>query len=547
MAIIHQLDKRSGITYVYESTSYWDKEKRQSRSHRTLIGRYDPATGETVLTDGRGRRRGESVAREEEAVARRGPVPCEATERRFYGATYLLDQIGEVTGLAADLKACFPKTYRQVMSVAYYLVTEDDAPMSRFKRWGRLHRHPYGKDMPSQRISELFQSITEDDKARFFRLQGKRRAGQEFWAYDITSISSYSETLRQVRYGKNKEGDRLPQINLALLFGEDSGLPFYYRKLSGNIPDVKTVGELVRELDALGYEKARLVMDRGFYSAGNVNGLYKGHYKFLMSAPTTLACAKDFIREVGGCKDDYGHYSSEYGLYVFSKTISWDYEQRRPYKGDTIREGRRMYLHLYFNPEKRLNDALAFNRRMDRLKEEILSGKRVAEHEKDYGRYFIVKETPVRGITVTCRQEAMDEARERYGFFVLISNEVKDPIAALRLYRARDVVEKAFGNLKDRLSLRRTLTSSESALEGKLFVEFVALVYLSYIKKRMEDAGLFSSYTMRELLDELDTIECFQAPGCALVPGEVLKKQEELYRKLGVTPLLADPSGSIQA
>ena len=26
MSIVHQLDKRSGITYVYESTSYWDKD-----------------------------------------------------------------------------------------------------------------------------------------------------------------------------------------------------------------------------------------------------------------------------------------------------------------------------------------------------------------------------------------------------------------------------------------------------------------------------------------------------------------------------------------
>jgi hypothetical protein len=25
--IIHQTDKRSGITYAYESVSYWDKEK----------------------------------------------------------------------------------------------------------------------------------------------------------------------------------------------------------------------------------------------------------------------------------------------------------------------------------------------------------------------------------------------------------------------------------------------------------------------------------------------------------------------------------------
>ena len=32
MAIVKQYDKRSGKTYVYESTSYWDKEKQQPRS-----------------------------------------------------------------------------------------------------------------------------------------------------------------------------------------------------------------------------------------------------------------------------------------------------------------------------------------------------------------------------------------------------------------------------------------------------------------------------------------------------------------------------------
>lgn len=53
MSIVYNKDKRSGITYAYESMSYWDKEKKQSRSKRTLIGRVDPETGEIVQTDGR--------------------------------------------------------------------------------------------------------------------------------------------------------------------------------------------------------------------------------------------------------------------------------------------------------------------------------------------------------------------------------------------------------------------------------------------------------------------------------------------------------------
>ena len=53
MAIIKQFDKRSGITYVYDSKSYYDKEKKCSRAKRTLIGKLDPETGEIIPTDGR--------------------------------------------------------------------------------------------------------------------------------------------------------------------------------------------------------------------------------------------------------------------------------------------------------------------------------------------------------------------------------------------------------------------------------------------------------------------------------------------------------------
>ena len=60
-------------------------------------------------------------------------------------------------------------------------------------------------------------------------------------------------------------------------------------------------------------------------------------------------------------------------------------------------------------------------------------------------------------------------------------------------------------------------------------------------KKKMEETGLFSKYTMHELLDELDVIECFTEPGKAPIQGEVLKKQEQIYRDLGVMPLLATP------
>ncbi len=66
MAIIKKYNKANKTTYVYDSVSYWDKEKQQPRSKRKLIGKIDPATGEIVPTAGRGKRTKTSVTGTEE-------------------------------------------------------------------------------------------------------------------------------------------------------------------------------------------------------------------------------------------------------------------------------------------------------------------------------------------------------------------------------------------------------------------------------------------------------------------------------------------------
>lgn len=50
MGIIYQTNKQTGITYAYENNAYWDKEKKQSRARRKLIGKVDPNTGEITPT-----------------------------------------------------------------------------------------------------------------------------------------------------------------------------------------------------------------------------------------------------------------------------------------------------------------------------------------------------------------------------------------------------------------------------------------------------------------------------------------------------------------
>lgn len=102
--------------------------------------------------------------------------------------------------------------------------------------------------------------------------------------------------------------------------------------------------------------------------------------------------------------------------------MDWNYSETKKRSGETIKDTRRIYLHLYYNNQKATDDKTAFNKMLDGLEEELLSGN--PEHEK---------------------------------------------------------------------------------------------------------AVLFKSYTMQELLDDLDIIECYEQPGHRRRIGEMTKKQMNLF------------------
>lgn len=528
-SIIKQYDKRVGITYAYESTSYWDKEKKQPRSRRRLIGIVDSITGEITPTTKR--KKSTAFADEQNTV---NDISWLHSNRTFYGATYLFDCIGKITGVADDLRFCFPAYYDQILSIAYYLILEDKNPLSRFPQWSRLHTHPYGKAITSQRSSELFSDISDAGRMNFFRLQGKRREENEYLAYDTTSVSSYSQSLRQVKHGKNKDHDKLPQINLAILYGEDSCLPFYYRKLAGNISDVSTIKQMLRDMDFLGCKRIKFVMDRGFYSEKNVTDFFIERLKFLMGTKLSIKYVRSELENVTGELRSWDNFLPQTAVYGVTAPIEWKFKRFRSHKKDEVAETRRAYLHFFYDTVKSIEDERDFNQLIHLLHDELVTGKREKSHETLYAKYFDEKTTPVRGYKVKMKQNALDSAKNEFGYFALIGNDAISANQALTTYRNKDVAEKAFDNVKDRLDMRRLNVSSDLSLEGKLFVVFIALIFIAYIHKAMIDARLYSKYTMHELLDELEMIERFERQGHKPQLGEITTKQFEIFEALKI-------------
>lgn len=514
-----------GTVYVYEDYPYWDSEKKQTRHKRVYIGKKDDDG--TFIPNKKYLARTQSTALSEPGVLDK------PAKRRFGGVSFLLDQIASRTMIAEDLRAFFPKDYRIIESLAYYLVSESDAPMYRFNHWARTHSHPYGQELSSQRISEVFARINYDGIMRFLARQRKRYQDSEHLVYDITSISSYSELLRQVRYGNNKSGEPLPQLNLALVFGQSSMMPVYYRTLPGNVTDVTTLRKLLRDLQEMDMGKVKLVLDRGFYSARNIDALYKHRCKFVVGARKNARFIKSHLSDNRQALTDFTSYDAEVGLHYTSVMDNWDYKEYDN-EGSVVGQGqRRIYVHMYYNSAQAEADKAGFFSQLSKVSQAVLEGGCSEQQQAMADAYLHVHTTPVRGTKITYNEEAIREHTGQFGYFVLLSNDIKNPAEALWVYRNKDVAEKAFGNLKNRLNMRRPNVSSEESLEGKVFVQFVALMLISWIHKVMKEEGLYKNWTMQQLLDELDCIERYEQEGKRTNYGEVTGKQRTLYKHFG--------------
>ena len=105
MAIIKQYHKDTDTTYVYESVSYWDEEKKQSRSKRRVIGKIDPETGEIIPTGRRGLKPKEATV-SPAAVPAELPQLYEESQARIKELTLMIDKKDhEIAGLQKEIRS----------------------------------------------------------------------------------------------------------------------------------------------------------------------------------------------------------------------------------------------------------------------------------------------------------------------------------------------------------------------------------------------------------------------------------------------------------
>ena len=346
---VNHVNKTTGVTYVYEVVSFWDKKKKQSRNKQVCVGKLDPVSGEFIP----------SKRLEPKQAAVRDPAVTASAE--VVGPSIVLDAITRQLDLGKLLKACFPEEHLQIQAMAYYLASRG-GPLSYCGMWCKSHA-PSVECLTSQRITEILRSITIDKKQTFFTKWMNKVLEDDFLCYDITSISSYGELNEYIKYGHNRDLEKLPQLNLAILFGQKGRLPVYFERTPGNITDVTTLHNLLKTFKALEVKTLHYVMDKGFYSKKNVDELLAARDRFLLSVPLNnkwVQHAIDDIHQVIHGPEGYQKLDDEI-LYVHSRLSPWG------------KDNRRCYLHLYYNAHARADAVDQFTEELVGYKKEVVT------------------------------------------------------------------------------------------------------------------------------------------------------------------------------
>jgi transposase len=378
--------------------------------------------------------------------------------------------------------------------------------------------------MSSQQISELLVSFGEKERNAFYRAWYKYIREREYIALDITSVSSYSKLIPECEWGYNRDHENLPQINICMLFGEESKLPVYQTIYSDSLKDVSTLKSTIAEFTSIVEEKEiMIVMDKGFFSARNINALLNDYEecKFLISVPFTSVFAKNQIESE---RKDIDNISN---VIVTSGSPIRGVHKLRAFGTN----GMKLHTHIYCNPEKALKDRNDLYEYVTWLKTIADSEPDNKKYKEDMKKYLIVRKSckSENGVTVNIREDVLEKELLTAGWFVLISNHISDTQKAYDIYRMKDVVEKGFLKYKNNLGLDRLRVHGNERMQNKIFISFIALIMTSYIHNVMKDAELYRRMTFDKLIIALSKIKSVHVNDNRILRS-LTKEQKDIFK-----------------
>jgi transposase len=410
-------------TYAYEMTSYWDKEKKQSRSVSKYLGSVDPKTKEITKF-------AKKVSEKEKLIV-------------DFGDGYFLSEFIKNAEIFPILTSIFKQVPGLFPLIIFRLCMQ--SPMYNCESWfeGNITKYLF-KDVniSSQRISDILSFVGQESIQRDFFIQYNNLIGGSDRAVIIDATSLPNQINIDFNSWGRSDGKIEKQFKLLCVVDQIKKTPLFYRFLPGSLTDVSTLQTTILELESMGVKHSFTLLDAGYFSESNMCDLYKRNIDFLIRMPAGRKIYKDIIlKKIAGIEDlSNAKILGERSFFI--KKLKIDLY------------GNIAYAYVVLDPERKSKET-----------KKLLNKYCNEKSDRDEEKYKL--------------------AYSSCGIMMLISSKDIPSNEVVSSYYLRQSVEQIFGFSKDDLGLLPIRNHNDLTVRGYLFLQFILLILYIQIREKL--------------------------------------------------------------
>ncbi len=424
-----------------------------------------------------------------------------------------------------------------LLDLAAYAIVEESNVAQHYPDYAYNHPlySPCMKIYSDATVSGFFKGITKDKSTGFLNEWNAKRNKREriYISYDSTNKNCQAGEIELAEFGHAKTDIGSAIINYSVGYDLKNKEPLFYEAYPGSINDVSQLRAMLGKITGYGYKKIGFILDRGYFSRGNIRYLDECGYSFVIMAKGMASFISELILENRGTFENKRACDmNAYGVY--GKTV-----KKSLFEGDE----RKRYIHIYHSISKEAEERQSFENDLRERTTLLMSRQnQTVEFGAAYEKYFYLHYDengvflyPEEKTTVTEREISL------CGYFVIITSERMTAKEALHLYKSRDTSEKLFAADKSFLGNNSMRVHTNEGMEGKIFTQFIALIIRNKIYTSLQEAGeqlerKQNYMTVPAAIKELEKIEMTrQTDNIYRLDHAVTAKQKKILKAFGMS------------
>ena len=525
--------RRGDTVYIkFEYDRYYDPEKKYTYPQRATIGK-QCADDDTMMIPNEA-----FLKYFPDAILSGMEDRAERSSCLRIGAYAVIHKIINDYQLKEMLGNFFSERDRSLLlDLAAYAIVEESNVAQHYPDYAYNHPlySPCMKIYSDATVSEFFKGITKDKSTGFLNEWNAKRNKREriYISYDSTNKNCQAGEIELAEFGHAKTDIGSAIINYSVGYDLKNKEPLFYEAYPGSINDVSQLRAMLGKITGYGYKKIGFILDRGYFSRGNIRYLDECGYSFVIMAKGMASFISELILENRGTFENKRACDmNAYGVY--GKTV-----KKSLFEGDE----RKRYIHIYHSISKEAEERQSFENDLRERTALLMSRQnQTVEFGAAYEKYFYLHYDengvflyPEEKTTVTEREISL------CGYFVIITSERMTAKEALHLYKSRDTSEKLFAADKSFLGNNSMRVHTNEGMEGKIFTQFIALIIRNKIYTSLQEAGVQlerkqNYMTVPAAIKELEKIEMTrQTDNIYRLDHAVTAKQKKILKAFGMS------------